>query len=89
LDSRSSNHLVRKRIIKCLVPFLVVFGLLGTTIALGLVLVNRLSESKQNASAMPVSRYAQIVDFLAKDVSSKFDLETAGTPQEVSSARAS
>jgi hypothetical protein len=93
LDSRSSsNHLVRARIMRCLVPFLVVVGLLGTTIALGLVLVNRLAESDSSnsgssqSSGGPESRYKQIVDFLAaKDVSRKFDLTTAGTPQEVRS----
>jgi hypothetical protein len=84
LDSRSSNHLVRARILKCLVPFLVVVGLLGTTIALGLVLINRLAErDSSSGTSGPVSRYEEIVYFLAKDVSSESDLETAGTPQEV------
>jgi hypothetical protein len=88
LDARNSNHLVRARIIRCLVPFLMVAGLLGTTIALGLVLINRLAErdnSSSGNSVGPVSRYKQIVDFLAKDVSSKYDLETLGSPQEVRS----
>lgn len=87
LDSRSSNHLVRKRVLRCLVPFLVVMGLLGTTIALGLVLVNRLADrdGSSGGNLVPVSRYEIIVDFLAREVSSKFDLETAGTPQEVRS----
>jgi hypothetical protein len=84
LDSRSSNHLVRARIIKCLVPFLVIVGLLGSTIALGLVLINRLAErDSSSGTSGPVSRYEEIVYFLAKDVSSESDLETAGTPQEV------
>jgi hypothetical protein len=90
LDARNSNHLVRARIIRCLVPFFVVVGLLGTTIALGLVLINRLAEKDSDGSssvfsARPESRYKQIMEFLAKDVSSKYDLETAGSPQEVCS----
>jgi hypothetical protein len=87
LNSHSSKHLVRKRVIRCLVPFLVVVGLLGTTIALGLVLINRLAEA--DASNMAVSRYGKIVDFLAQEVSSKFDLQTTGTPQKVRSNHAS
>jgi hypothetical protein len=88
---RASNHLVRQRVIRCLVPFLVVIGLLVTTVVLGLVLVNRLAETDadEDDSSAPVvalSRYEQIVEFLSnEDVSSKFDLETAGTPQEVRS----
>jgi hypothetical protein len=89
LDSRSSKHLVRQRVIKCLIPFMVVIGLMGTTIALGLVLVDRLAEKDANESsdtpAMALSRYEQIVDFLGQEVSSRLDLETVGTPQEVSS----
>jgi hypothetical protein len=94
LDARSSNHLVRQRVIRCLVPLMVVIGLMGTTIALGLVLVNRLAENDANESSnadpnMTMSRYEQIVFFLGLEVSSKFDLETVGTPQEVSLTEAS
>jgi Leucine-rich repeat (LRR) protein len=86
LDSPNSKHLVRKRLVRCLVPFMVVIGLLGTTIALGIALVNRLSEQSTGSSSVqrvPETRHEQIADFLAKEVSSRQDLETLGTPQEL------
>jgi Leucine-rich repeat (LRR) protein len=91
LDSPSSKHLVRKRIIRCLVPVLVVLGLLAATISIGLALVNRMADNENgnnngsgSGSYTDSERYHQTVQFLSQQqISARIDLNSAGTPQNL------
>lgn len=86
LEAPSSKHLVRRRAVRCLVPVLVVAGLMAATISLGLALVNRLSDNNNNNSSLfyGSSRFEASVDYLAKaGISNRLDMETAGTPQNL------